>query len=344
MHSFSFRLSLLSMSALSVLACANAKGPGQSSASSAGGSSNWKPDTIVATYEGGKITAADVDAKASAQIMTARRDAANELLNETLIKNEAQKRGISEEALVKAEVDDKLTAPPEEQMKGMYDQAKAAGQIPAAATYEQVRPRIIQFMQQGGRQKRMSEFLAGLQTQAKARVIFRVPVAATGPAKGPESAKVTLVEFSDFECPFCSRAKDTVDQVMAAYPGKVRLVFRQFPLRRIHPNAAKAAEAALCANEQGKFWEYHDVLFANQKALDMASLKQHATTVGLEAGAFGGCLDSGKFAKQVETDEKEGAALGVQGTPAFFVNGVALTGAVPLEDFKRQIDAELASN
>jgi protein-disulfide isomerase len=153
---------------------------------------------------------------------------------------------------------------------------------------------------------------------------------------------VTLVEFSDFQCPYCGKAHDTVEQVMQAYAGKVRLVFRQFPLN-FHQNAGKAAEAALCANEQGKFWEYHDVLFKNQQTLDIAQLKEHAKSVGLEGGSFGTCLDQGKYKKAVDDDLAAGQKVGVTGTPAFFVNGVQLSGAIPFEEFKRVIDQELAS-
>jgi protein-disulfide isomerase len=171
----------------------------------------------------------------------------------------------------------------------------------------------------------------------------RKQVEAKGPARGPDNARVTMVEFSDFQCPFCSRAHDTVEQVMQAYAGKVRLVFRHFPLD-IHKNAAKAAEAALCANEQGKFWEYHDMLFKNQQTLEVTQLKDHANAVGLDQAKFASCLDSSKFSKAVQEDMAAGQQVGVSGTPAFFINGVMLSGAMPFDEFKRVIDQELGTN
>jgi protein-disulfide isomerase len=150
------------------------------------------------------------------------------------------------------------------------------------------------------------------------------------------------VEFSDFECPYCGSAHDTVEQVMNSYAGKVRLVYRQFPLS-FHPHAAKAAEASLCAADQGKFWEYHDVLFKNQKKLEPTELKAHASEVGLDGQKFGQCLDSGDKKKAVDADQQAGLAAGVGGTPAFFINGIFLNGAQPIDEFKKVIDAELAS-
>ena len=170
----------------------------------------------------------------------------------------------------------------------------------------------------------------------------RIAVAAEGPTRGPKDARVTIVEFSDFECPYCGSAHDTVEQVMTTYAGKVRLVYRQFPLS-FHPHAAKAAEASLCAADQGKFWEYHDVLFKNQKKLEATDLKAHASEVGLHAQKFGQCLDSGDKKKAVDADQQAGLAAGVGGTPAFFINGIFLNGAQPIDEFKKVIDGELAS-
>ena len=163
--------------------------------------------------------------------------------------------------------------------------------------------------------------------------------------KGDSDAKVTIVEFSDYECPFCGRFySDTLPQIRAQYvdTGKVKMVFRDFPLS-FHPNAQKAAEAAECAGEQGKYWEMHDKLFDNQQALDVASLKSYAQQVGLKTADFNKCLDDGKMASEVSKDSSEGASYGVQGTPAFFINGKLVSGAQPFAAFKAAIDAELAA-
>ncbi len=160
------------------------------------------------------------------------------------------------------------------------------------------------------------------------------------PVLGPASAKVTVVAFSDFQCPFCSRAVPTLKAIEDQYKGKIRVAFKNNPLP-FHDHAHLAAEAALAANEQGKFWEMHDKLFANQQALDRPSLEKYAEELGLNMAKFKAALDSGKFKDRVDRETKEGGAVGVTGTPTFFVNGHILVGAQPLDAFKTAIDAEL---
>jgi protein-disulfide isomerase len=163
------------------------------------------------------------------------------------------------------------------------------------------------------------------------------------PVKGPASAPITVVTWSDFQCPFCGRAIPTVRQLESDYKGKIRIAFKQFPLP-FHDKAHLAAEAALAANEQGKFWQMHDKMFANQQALDRPSLEKYAQEIGLDMGKFKAALDSGKFKDKVDAEDKEGAAFGVTGTPTFFINGTRLVGAQPLESFKAAIDKELKAN
>jgi protein-disulfide isomerase len=160
------------------------------------------------------------------------------------------------------------------------------------------------------------------------------------PVKGPASAPVTLVAFSDFQCPFCSRAVPTLHQLETDYAGKLRVAFKQLPLP-FHDKAHLAAEAALAANEQGKFWQFHDKLFANQQALDRPSLDKYAEELGLNMAKFKAALDTGKFKDRVDREAKEGAAVGATGTPTFFINGRILVGAQPVDAFKTAIDAEL---
>jgi protein-disulfide isomerase len=160
------------------------------------------------------------------------------------------------------------------------------------------------------------------------------------PTMGPASAKVTVVAFSDFQCPFCSRAVPTLKQIESDYKGRIRVAFKQMPLP-FHDKAHLAAEAALAANEQGKFWEMHDKLFANQQALDRPSLEKYAEELGLNMAKFKAALDSGKFKERVDREAKEGNAVGATGTPTFFINGHILVGAQPVDAFKTAIDAEL---
>ena len=160
------------------------------------------------------------------------------------------------------------------------------------------------------------------------------------PVKGPANAPVTLVAFSDFECPFCSKAALTVRQLEQEYQGKLRVAFKHQPLAN-HPNAMPAATASLAAHEQGKFWEMHDKLFANQTKLDRASLESYAKELGLDMGKFKAAMDSNKFQAHIAADSAHGSEIGAGGTPTFFVNGRKIVGAKPIEMFRKMIDEEL---
>lgn len=171
--------------------------------------------------------------------------------------------------------------------------------------------------------------------------VERVAVSADDdPVKGPANAKITIIEFSDYQCPFCARAEPTMNQIIDTYKDDIKIVYRDFPLG-FHENAQKAAEASECADEQGKFWEYHDKLFANQGALDIPSLKAYAIELKLNSAQFNQCLDSGKYEPEVKKDLEDGKAAGVSGTPAFFINGRLVSGAQPFDNFKKVIDEEL---
>lgn len=198
--------------------------------------------------------------------------------------------------------------------------------------------------------------VAGTNTPPQAPAAPAGPVdidISNAPMLGNKDAKVAIVEFTDYQCPFCKQLFDNAfSQVKKEYidSGKIKYYSRNFPLYQIHPQAQKAAEAANCANEQGKFWAYHDTLFTNQTALQIADLKKYAVDLGLNSSQFDTCLDSGKYTEKLKEDEADGAAAGVQGTPASFIGsvsgstltGVQLSGAVPFATFKTAIDAELA--
>jgi protein-disulfide isomerase len=160
------------------------------------------------------------------------------------------------------------------------------------------------------------------------------------PVKGPAEAPVTLVAFSDFQCPFCSRAANTVKQLEEEYKGKLRVAFKHQPLAN-HENAKPAATASLAAHEQGKFWEMHDKMFANQTALDRASLERYAQELGLDMAKFKAAMDSKKFEEHISADSSQGSQIGAGGTPTFFVNGRKIVGAKPIEVFRKMIDEEL---
>ncbi len=259
---------------------------------------------------------------------------------EALLDMEAAATGVSVEKLVATEVDGKVPQVTEEEINAFYEQRKAQINQPL----EQISGRVRQFLTQQRRQGRYAEFLESLEAKYEPQSFLdpmRIAVDAVGPALGPESAAVTIVEFSDFQCPYCSRIVPTLKQVAENYAEDVRLVFRQFPLHSIHPEAQKAAEASLCASDQDKFWEMHDSMFENQSALAVADLKSQAAELGLDATAFNECLDSGRYAKQVDDDLAAGISAGVSGTPAVFINGRFLSGAQPYEAISAIIDDEL---
>jgi protein-disulfide isomerase len=162
------------------------------------------------------------------------------------------------------------------------------------------------------------------------------------PSIGPENAAITLIEFSDYECPFCQRwHAETFARLREKYPDQLRIVYRDFPLAN-HPNAQPAAEAAGCANEQGAFWEYHDKLFAGQSGLSAAAYRKYAGEIGLDMEKFNECVETRRYREEVEADLNYAANLGVGSTPTFFLNGIPLVGAQPYEYFEMVIEKELA--
>jgi len=333
-----------------------AAAPGASAPAQQAASGEPAPDSVVATFgTGEKITFKELNDKIQEQLANLdkqkhqlRKRGLEGMVTEKLVDAEAKKRGMTQDQYLKAEIDDKVQAPPEARIKEVFEGAK--GQLPPGSSYEQMKPQIVDFLTQQPKQERAQALFAELRKNANVQITLPEPprppaerkmVNATGPSKGAaEGAPITIVEFSDFQCPFCSRANASVDQVMKEYSGKVRLVFRHFPLD-FHKEAQKASEASLCAHDQGKFWEMHDLLFANQQQLGVADLKKHATTLKLDTAKFNKCLDSGEKAQIVKDDMAEGQKAGVSGTPAFFINGILLSGAQPFEEFKSVIDEEL---
>lgn len=160
--------------------------------------------------------------------------------------------------------------------------------------------------------------------------------------RGDMSAPVTIIEFSDFQCPYCTRFHDTMKEVMAAYPTQVKLVYKHFPLDSIHPTAREAAEASECAGDQDKFWEYTDKLYENQSKISSSYLKELAVTLGLNKAQFDECLDNDKYADLVEKDYQDGISAGVRGTPGGFINGEVIGGAVPFSTLQSKIDKILS--
>lgn len=260
-------------------------------------------------------------------------------IDRALLDLEAAAQGITRDELM-TQVYADVVAPSDADVDAFYESRRARINRPK----EEVAGQIRSYLQQQSQQAAYGAFLGGLKDRYEVRRYLepiRVEVAEAGsPAVGPEDAPVKIIEFSDFQCPYCQRVAPTIDRVKQNYGDKVRIVFRQFPLP-IHDNAQKAAEASLCAAEDGKFWEMHDAMFADIRSLGVDQLKETAAALGLDAAAFAACLDSGKFAAQVAQDLEAGRVAGVSGTPAMFVNGRFVNGAVPYEDLAAIIDDEL---
>jgi protein-disulfide isomerase len=312
------------------------------------------PTDTVATVDGTSVTLAEVDEVALARpagdyggmplgqaLYESRRAALEVLVGDRLIAREAAALDVEPATLIEQEITSQVAPPTEAEISSWYD--ANPGRV-KDTTLEEVRQPIREFLTQQREMSARLAYLERLGEKMPVRIALeppRVAVADAGrPVRGPAEAPIEIIEFSDFECPFCARAHPTVKQVLDEYGSQVRLVYRHYPLPN-HPNARPAAEASLCAQEQDKFWQYHDYLFANSSRLTVADLKQHASNLGLNRTMFDACLDSGKFRAEVENDIAAGNQAGVSGTPAFFINGRPLSGAQPFEMFKRVIDEEL---
>ncbi|MEO8381446.1 MAG: thioredoxin domain-containing protein, partial [Acidobacteriota bacterium] len=303
---------------------------------------------VLATIDGQPITEAEIRAgnetefkKIEREYERNRHDLVESLLQQ-LIENrllavEASTKNVTAEQLLAGIKPGEVT---DADVDAFYEENKAGIGQAKERVAQQIRTYLIQQKQVDAH----SAYIKGLEEKYKVVVRLepvRVEVGADGPSIGPADAPVTMVEFTDFQCPFCSRVVPTLEKVRAKYGDKVRIVFRQFPLS-IHPNARKAAEASLCAHEQGKFRQMHDEMFRNQQQLGVEQLQTKAADLGMDAARFKSCLDSGKFAGQVEADVRAADAVGVTGTPAIFINGRLISGAVPLTTFTKIIDEELA--
>jgi len=269
-------------------------------------------------------------------------DALTEIVNGKLLDAEAKKRGISIDDLVSQEVQDKVTVPDENEIRAFYDANKSR----INGSFIETALDIRNYLVEERRDQAFSSLLSKLRKDYGYRSMLepiRLKVVTEGhPAKGPATAPVTIVEFSDFECPYCGGLYPTLKQIEGNYKDKIRIVYRQFPLNAIHPRAQKAAEASLCANEQGKFWQLHDAMFTDQQKLTVDDLKAKAAALSLDMAAFGSCLDSGKHAEAIRESIVEGSKAGVDGTPALFINGRYLGGNQPYAEIEKVIEDELS--
>jgi protein-disulfide isomerase len=280
------------------------------------------------------------------QVFAVRRRALQVVLEQRLVENEAKKKGVSAADLMKSEVDSKVADPSDTDVSAYYQ----AQQSQINQPFDDVKDKIRQGLKDQAIQKARQVYIQGLMEQAANDgdlvVLLLPPKVEIGadPARlrGDPKAPVTIVEFSDFSCPFCRKVEATLNELLAKYPGKVKLGYRDFPLRQIHPQAQLAAEASRCAGEQGKYWEYHDLLFANPDKQGRDDLIEAARTLKLDDKQFDACLSSGRYKPQIDQDIQLGTRVGIVATPGFFVNGIFLNGAQPAVAFELVIDRELA--
>jgi protein-disulfide isomerase len=308
-------------------------------------------DAVVGKLNGRTVTLAELDARAIREnlgqyqaLYELRRRVLDEIVDDALLADAAAKRGMTTDELIAKEVASNIEEVTDAEVAVFYaDQGFAL----RGQTLESIGPRIEEFLVRQSEATARRTFLDELRDGVDVEVLLPAPrvqvaVAAAEPIRGPVDAPITIVEYGDFECSYCSRVVPTLNEIFETYPDKVRLVFRDFPLPG-HANAQIASEAGHCAHAQGKFWQLHDLAFENQRALTADDLKKYAAELSLDMDKFNACLDGREQKARVEALHETGKSLGVTGTPAFFVNGRFVNGAQPFEEFKRVIDEELGT-
>ena len=277
------------------------------------------------------------------ELYETRRRTLDVVIGEILVEREAVARGISRDELLAQELGSRTLPVTDEDIALLYGQNQNAF---AGRTLQDMTPEIRMFLDQQRPTQALHAYMNDLRVDASDVQIALDPprtlieVDAVDPVFGPASAAVEIIEFSDFQCPFCQRLNDTLEQLKSEFGSDIRLVFKDYPLPN-HAQAFKAAEAGNCAKEQGKFWELHDTMFSRQSELGVVDLKRHAGELGMDQAAFDACLDSGRFAELVNADLTAGQQYGVSSTPTVFINGRAVMGAAPFETFNAIIREEL---
>jgi protein-disulfide isomerase len=313
-----------------------------------------KPDAPVARFASGEsISESDLEAwikndlydeamrnRNDAERHGLRAEAARRLMMERLLEREEKRRGLDTAALLD-ELGRRAPKVEESEVKAAYEANRDRF---GGRSWEEMAPGIRAELERERRNETVRAELDAMLANAGYRLLLEPPrakLSRDGASLGAEDAPVTLVQFTDYECPYCRRAEPVVARLRERYGERLRLVVRHLPLE-IHRHARPAALAAACARRQGRFFEYHAALFENPRALALPDLEARAVALGLDMNAFRGCLSAKETAKEIDADLEEAERLGVTGTPAFFVNGILLAGQQPFESFTAVIDAELA--
>jgi len=300
--------------------------------------------SVLAEVDGQKLTDADLEHKKSGSLLQARyqyylsqRKALDQLVDDELLALAAKRQHLTVDQVLEKEVYKDIKDPTEDQLQVYYEGMESSEPYPA------VRDRVLEHIRQLRRDKARAAYIKNLQTQATLRILLAPPVADVSLEdahfRGPRSAPVLLVEFADYECPYCEKVNPLIQKLSEEYGDKLAVVYKDFPLP-MHHRAQKAAEAARCAGEQGKYWEYHDVLYYSRQ-LDINELKKHAQVLKLDENRFSKCLDGGEAAAAVKKDLEEGKQLGLSGTPSFFVNNHFFHGAVDYSTLREMVEQQL---
>ncbi len=272
-----------------------------------------------------------------------KKKALENLVNQKLLEAEAKKKGVSTDELLQKDVDSKVAPLTDTELKAAYDGLRDKPD----RRFEEVKSQLEQTLNQLKIQQTRQEYFFHLRNQAKVSILLKPPRADVGPdpsrVRGNPKARVMIVEFSDFQCPYCSQVQSTLRNLLAKHEGKVALSFRDLPVQKLHPQAESAAGAARCAGDQGKFWEYHDLLFSGQNKLDRAGLLEKAHSLKLNEKQFESCLSNEKYKAQIQQDYQDGLRAGVSGTPGFFINGVYVDGNQPESTFEKVIQEQLSA-
>jgi len=308
-----------------------------------------QPDgaAIVAEIDGVKVTRAEFERSNAARLFQPRntyfeaeRKALDEYASEFLLERQARKENLTVAQLLDRHVNSKIAKDPSEETLRVYYEG-----VDTTEPYESVKEKIIESLRQRRMAKAKAAYIQSLRADAKVVMRLTAPRAEVSakdaPVRGPKNAKVLIIEYADYECPYCQQIQPALDKLEADFKGKLALAYKDVPLP-MHAHAAKAAEATHCAAAQGKYWEYHDVLSAT-KQLDLPQLKDHARGLGLNPAAFDKCLDSGEKAQLVKDYVAEATALGLQGTPSFFINGRFISGIQTYENLREIVEEELGA-
>jgi len=304
----------------------------------------------LATIDGQAITEAELAPLVEGQLRSVRdqeyqvkRKALDSLISQKILEAEAKKKGVTTDKLLEQEVDAKIPEGTDVELRALY----AVQRDQLGKPFEEAKVQLQTTLRMARIQQGRQEYSGHLRDQAKVAVLLSPPrvQVAFDPARvrGNPKAKVMIVEFSDFQCPYCQRAEVTLKSVLAKHGDAVAVSYRDMPLMNIHPMAMGAAQAGRCAGEQGKFWELHDAMFADQAGLDHDGLLAKAKKLSLDEKRFEACLASEKYKAQIQQDSQEASHFGISGTPAFFINGVFLNGAQPESAFESIIKDELAA-